>query len=47
LLIGVTDESDMHLLGNELGDSPIEVGVNAVLIVETWIDEIIREADYC
>jgi hypothetical protein len=37
----------MNLLGNELGDGPIQVAIDPVLIIEVRIDEIIREARYC
>jgi hypothetical protein len=46
LLISIADQPDVHLLGNELGDSPIEVAINPVLIIETRIDEVVREAGY-
>lgn len=44
LLVGVTDEADKELLRQETRDAPIEVEINAALILGVRILEIVGEA---
>jgi hypothetical protein len=44
LLVEIADSPDVHLLGDELGQAPIEVPVDAILIVCFGILEIVGEA---
>ncbi len=44
LLIDIADQPEMHLLGDEVRQSRVEVGVNAVLVLQVGILEIVGEA---
>jgi hypothetical protein len=44
LLIGVADEADKELLAEELRRAPVEMGVDAVLVIGIRIDEVVGQA---
>jgi hypothetical protein len=44
LIIEVADRTDVQALRQELRKSPVEVHVDAILIVRVWVDEIVGEA---
>lgn len=46
LFIEITDRADLNLLGQELRGAPIQMPVNAALIVCAGVDKIIREPCY-
>jgi hypothetical protein len=46
LLVHVAHESDLKLLGQELRRAPIEVHVDAVLVLGRLIGEIVGEAEH-
>lgn len=47
LLKEITDRPDEYLFGQELRSPPIQVPIDAVLVVRAWIDEVIGEPAYC
>src|SRR5258708_2635677 len=46
LFIDIADETDLELLGQELRRTPIEVHVDAVLVLGRLIGEIVGEAEH-
>src|SRR5262245_33020092 len=46
LIVEVSDESKLPFLGQELRDAPIEMHVDAILVVSVRILEIVSEAEH-
>ena len=46
LFIDIADDANLNLLGQELRRAPIEVHVDAVLILRRLIGEIVGEAEH-
>src|SRR4029077_4839342 len=43
LLVVVADGTEMELLGQKVGGTPIEMGIDAVLIFSVWVLQVVRE----
>ena len=46
LLVDVADDTDLELLGQELRRSPIEVHIDAILILRRLVGEVVGEAEH-
>src|SRR6195256_4828556 len=46
LLVGVADQAELHLLGEELRRAPIQMRVDSVLVLRVGIFEIVGEAEH-
>jgi hypothetical protein len=46
LIVEVTDEANLQLLGQELRCAPIEVHIDAILILRRRIDQVVGEAEH-
>src|SRR5579872_1354958 len=45
LLVDIADEADLPLLGEKLRSTPVEVHVDAILVLRRRVDEIVGEAE--